>query len=658
MQLRGHHIDHYRVRSLLKKGGMGEIYLAEDTRLDRFVAIKVIWTDASHYDDVENAEEAIRLFLREAQTLAKFDHPHILPIYSSGEDSIDGMTFMYLVMPYHAEGSLADWLHLHLKRNVLSIWDIERIVNQAASALQHAHDLSIIHQDVKTSNFLIHGEALYPSKLELKLADFGIARLMSSSNKSQHNRGTPLYMAPEQWMGNPVPATDQYALAVMAYELLTGHPPFNGFTKEQLWHQHRYFRPEPPSNYNPHIPSSLDAVILKALEKRPEKRFASVNAFAEAFRLALLTDKHIARTHGRVSEPLSVPNVSTLEKTVPAPQSLNKPRSKPPVDDPLHDIPSQRHHHWGRLLLLTSCILAILAGSGWLIYLSQMSATSTNSHPTNTTITHTIPAKTITTGPTTTPNTTNATNTAQANNTNITSTANAFATSTANAYAIATANANATQTAQVNATNTQTAFNNATGTAYAATVTGTTPPWNDSLQDNNQNHGWETTSYPDGSGCSFTGGTYHSSVSSTGSINTCFAKNTNFANFSCQVNMKIVQGNQGGLIFRANESNGTYYYFHISSTDQYALDIYNTDIYQRTLLSGVSPAILTGKTNMISVVAIGSAFTLFINKQALPTVQDNQFDPGTYSQGAIGVVAQTTGNFTDVSFSNLIVWQK
>lgn len=122
--------------------------------------------------------------------------------------------------------------------------------------------------------------------------------------------------------------------------------------------------------------------------------------------------------------------------------------------------------------------------------------------------------------------------------------------------------------------------------------------------------------------------------------------------------MKIVQGNQGGLIFRANESNGTYYYFHISSTDQYALDIYNTDIYQRTLLSGVSPAILTGKTNMISVVAIGSAFTLFINKQALPTVQDNQFDPGTYSQGAIGVVAQTTGNFTDVSFSNLIVWQK
>ena len=373
MQLRGHNIDHYCIRSFLKKGGMGEIYLAEDARLERYVAIKIIWTDASHYDDVDNAEEAIRLFMREAQTLAKFDHPHILPIYNAGEDSIDGMTFMYLIMPYHAEGSLADWLHLHLKRNVLSIWDIERIVNQAASALQYAHDLNIIHQDIKASNFLIHGEAQYASKLELKLADFGIAKLMSTSSKSQNNRGTPLYMAPEQWMGNPVPATDQYALAVMAYELLTGYAPFNGLTKEQLWHQHSNVLPEPPSRYNPHIPSSLDSVILKALEKRPEKRFASVKAFADAFREALLTDKYIARTHDRVREPVSLSKLSTIEKTVPAPQPVYRPPSSEPPDD----NPSRRQHHWGRLLIIC-CVLVILAGSGWMFYLSQPKVTSIN----------------------------------------------------------------------------------------------------------------------------------------------------------------------------------------------------------------------------------------------------------------------------------------
>ena len=110
MQLRDFRIGQYRILNLLKKGGMGEIYLAEEEQLLRQVAIKIIWTDVSHYDDPHKAREAIRLFLREAQTLAQFDHQHILPIFSSGESSFQGVSFMYLVMPYRAEGSLSDWI--------------------------------------------------------------------------------------------------------------------------------------------------------------------------------------------------------------------------------------------------------------------------------------------------------------------------------------------------------------------------------------------------------------------------------------------------------------------------------------------------------------------------------------------------------------------
>src|SRR5439155_17444161 len=119
------------------------------------------------------------------------------------------------------------------------------IVRQAASALQYAHNQKIIHQDVKPSNFLIQGEAEEVSQLNLQLADFGVAKLMTTTSESQTIRGTPDYMAPEQWEGRPVAATDQYALAVMAYELLTGRPPFVGSNQQQMWHQHSFVEPIP-----------------------------------------------------------------------------------------------------------------------------------------------------------------------------------------------------------------------------------------------------------------------------------------------------------------------------------------------------------------------------------------------------------------------------
>src|SRR5207237_6477177 len=148
------------------------------------------------------------------------------PVYGSGEKSVNGEKLMFMVMPYRRQGSLADWLQKRGTARLLSLQDVERIVKQAANALQHAHNHHIIHQDIKPSNFLIQSEAEHPGQLNLQLADFGVATLMTTTSESQTIRGTPTYMAPEQWDGHPVPATDQYALACMIYELRTGDHTF------------------------------------------------------------------------------------------------------------------------------------------------------------------------------------------------------------------------------------------------------------------------------------------------------------------------------------------------------------------------------------------------------------------------------------------------
>jgi eukaryotic-like serine/threonine-protein kinase len=246
MLAEGQQLSHYRLMRLLKSGGMGEVYLAVDTLLHRQVAIKVINPDSLQYAETDAARDAARLFLREAQAIAQLDQTNILPLYDSGEESVDGSSLMYMVMPYRQAGSLAGWKRTHFGDHLLPLAAVVLIVEQAALALQHAHDRQIIHQDVKPSNFLVQGNADYPNELHLQLADFGVAKVMMMTSESQVIRGTPTYMAPEQWEGHPAPATDQYALAVMAYELLTGRPPFTGNGYQHMWHQHVHVSPIPP----------------------------------------------------------------------------------------------------------------------------------------------------------------------------------------------------------------------------------------------------------------------------------------------------------------------------------------------------------------------------------------------------------------------------
>jgi serine/threonine protein kinase len=642
MLIEGQQLGQYRFGRLLGSGGMGDVYLAEDMQLRRKVAIKVIWTDTSLYPDDDVARETARLFLREAQLIAGLEHIHILPLYASGEGSINGRAMMYMVMPYRHEGSLADWLHKHRDAVPLSPWVVARIVYQAASGLQHAHNHHIIHQDVKPANFLIHGYSDHASQLNLQLADFGVAKLVMTTSQSQIIRGTPTYMAPERWEGRPVPASDQYALAIMAYELLTGHPPFEGNNHEQLWYQHCYVKPQPPSTLNPNVPRTLDTVLLRALAKNPRGRYRSVSAFADAFQRALFgiekTEQGISLSDTRILEEV------TSEVDV--------------SDDVVQDNRQRRRSPIGKIVLL-AVVFVVVAGSAGLLYfnrLTPLNISRVNSRGSSQPVaTHQIGTSTpqATATATLDSNATATVNGQATINAQATATVNGQATATA--VAIAIANAQATATASSLAATATASSLAATATAYATAVTSGTQELNDPLQDDSGGYGWDVAPFPGGGGCAFTQGAYHASMPQNGYLAPCFAQATNFSNFSYQVQMTIVKGDQGGIIFRANAHNGSFYYFSINRKGQYALESYNNYKPVQVLNKGSSSAIKTelGQPNLIAVVAIGSSFDLYVNEQHLVTVGDS-----TYSSGQVGVIAEDIGSPAEVVFSDALAWSR
>lgn len=321
----------YRILRLLGSGAMGEVYLVEDTRINRQVAIKVVRAEAAAYPNSDAARDAARLFQREARAIAQLNHPNILPLFDFGEENLNDATLTYMVMPFCSEGSFSNWLQEQGNPASIPLNDIAQLVYQAADALQFAHDHGIIHLDVKPSNFLIRSRQDNPNRPDLLLADFGVAKLSATtSHSSQAVRGTPIYMAPEQWRGQAVPATDQYALAVMAYRLLTGHYPFEG-RSEQIMYQHLTATPQPPGTFDPRIPADLDAVILRALAKNPQDRFASISQFARAFQQAAdsngnSTSQTTVTMNGleQVSNDITSNGKSTSQTTVTASTMNNK----------------------------------------------------------------------------------------------------------------------------------------------------------------------------------------------------------------------------------------------------------------------------------------------------------------------------------------------
>jgi Tol biopolymer transport system component len=246
---------------------MATVYLAQDLRHNRQVAIKVLRPELAAVIGAER-------FLSEIRTTANLQHPHILPLHDSGEAG----GLLFYVMPFVEGESLRDRLD---REKQLPIADAMRITSEVASALDYAHRRAVIHRDIKPENILLHeGRAL--------VADFGIALAASSAGsrmtETGMSLGTPHYMSPEQAMGERTldARTDVYALGCVLYEMLTGDPPFTGSTAQAIVAKVMTEKPVPPSRSRDTVPEAVEEAVLTALAKLPADRFASAAGFAAA----------------------------------------------------------------------------------------------------------------------------------------------------------------------------------------------------------------------------------------------------------------------------------------------------------------------------------------------------------------------------------------
>jgi TolB-like protein len=258
----------YAIEGPLGEGGMALVFLATDVKHDRQVAVKVLRPELA-------ASLGAERFLREISVTAKLQHPHILPLYDSGD--ADGL--LYYVMPFVEGESLADMIE---REKQLSIDEAIRITKEVAGALGHAHSYGLIHRDIKPENIMMSGGHAI-------VADFGIAKAVSAAGGESMTQtgmaiGTPAYMSPEQAAGDPNldGRTDIYALGCMLYEMLIGQVPFTGPTAVAIIARHTMDQVPPPSIMRQSIPSTLEDVIFCAMAKSPADRFRTAQEMIDA----------------------------------------------------------------------------------------------------------------------------------------------------------------------------------------------------------------------------------------------------------------------------------------------------------------------------------------------------------------------------------------
>jgi len=269
------------LQRLIGLGGMGAVYLAQQSRPRRQVAVKVLLPMESLTSNQLAA--FLERFRRETDAAASLEHPNIMPVHEYGERD----KLAYLVMPYISGGTLRDEME---RECPMPLAKVVNYLDQLAAALDCAHAHGVIHRDIKPANILMTQEG------RLLLTDFGLVKVITEG-QTPHARltgegapvGTPDYMAPEQVIGNTVDGrSDLYSVGIILYQMITGTTPFQGETPMQIASQHLQIPPPSPQILRPDLPVAAEQVILRALAKRPSDRYARVQDFAHAFRMALV----------------------------------------------------------------------------------------------------------------------------------------------------------------------------------------------------------------------------------------------------------------------------------------------------------------------------------------------------------------------------------
>jgi eukaryotic-like serine/threonine-protein kinase len=372
--------DRYLLQSSIGSGGMATIYSARDLQLDRVVAVKVL---REIYSTDKNF---VARFQREARAASVLKHPNIVRVFDYGQT--DGK--YYIVMEL-IEGTD---LHSYLSsRNVLDFDRAIIIAHDIALGLGAAHRRGIVHRDVKPQNVLVGIDG------SIKLTDFGIVSLYKNANAERLTTsgmtvGTVQYFAPEQAQGEIVtPAADVYAPGIVMYEMLTGRPPFDGNSPVVVAMQHIQDKPVPPGQFNPDIPSALEEIILRCLEKKPGARFHDGSQLAHA--LEKLGDAKMGETASILPGNLPIstsstqtpshlskngqsdtikivrsPGLSDTSKSSSGASSNHGRKSNVPASL-VHHLMSHRTHWSFESIITTSILLAILFLSGFSVYLAD-----------------------------------------------------------------------------------------------------------------------------------------------------------------------------------------------------------------------------------------------------------------------------------------------
>ncbi len=261
----------YEVVSFIGAGSYGYVYkVRERSPLGRILALKVLRLDQFN-------EKAQASFIQEARRIANLQHPHILPVYNFGQ--LEDSEQPYFVMEYAPQTIIDLFRKPDGSRRLVLAEELVPYIRQTADALQYVHSNGLVHQDVKPGNLLIGRNG------QILLSDFGTTYYLGMQTHASLGEvtGTAAYMPPEQWQGNPRRDSDQYALAICCYELLSGRPPFVYKRLEEMWNAHIKEPPPSPQQWNARIPVEIAAVLARALAKDYRRRYHSINEFADSY---------------------------------------------------------------------------------------------------------------------------------------------------------------------------------------------------------------------------------------------------------------------------------------------------------------------------------------------------------------------------------------